>query len=51
LQISLFGPLEILDGSRRLGPADLGGLKPKQLLQILLTERAAEHAPAASPGR
>ncbi len=39
MRISLLGPLEIQEGSRRLGPADFGGLKPKQLLEILLTER------------
>lgn len=39
MHIRLLGPLEIEDGPRRLGPADLGGRKPKQLLEILLTER------------
>lgn len=39
MRIRLLGPLEIEDGPRRLGPADFGGGKPKQLLEILLTER------------
>jgi DNA-binding SARP family transcriptional activator len=37
--IRLFGPLSIEDGSRRLGPADLGGVRPKQVLEILLAAR------------
>jgi len=39
MYIRLFGSLEIEDGFRRLGPDDLGGRKPKQLLEILLNER------------
>src|SRR5215469_18609830 len=39
MHIRLLGPLEIEDGTRRLGPADFSGRKPKQLLEILLTER------------
>ena len=39
MHIRLLGPLEIEDGPRRLGPADFSGRKPKQLLEILLTER------------
>lgn len=39
MDIRLFGPMTIEDGPRRLGPADLGGRKPKQILEILLTER------------
>jgi DNA-binding SARP family transcriptional activator len=39
LIIRLFGPLSIEDGSRRLGPADLGGMRPKQVLEILLAAR------------
>ncbi len=39
MHIRLLGPLEIEDGPRQLGPADFGGRKPKQLLEILLTER------------
>ena len=37
--IRLFGPLSIDDGERRLGPGDLGGVRPKQVLEILLTAR------------
>ncbi|HEX6553305.1 MAG TPA: BTAD domain-containing putative transcriptional regulator [Ktedonobacteraceae bacterium] len=39
MRIRLLGPLGIEGGPRSLGPADLGGRKPKQLLGILLTER------------
>jgi DNA-binding SARP family transcriptional activator len=39
MHIRLLGPLEIEDGQRRFGPTDLGGRKPKQLLEILLNER------------
>lgn len=38
LQIRLFGPLAI-EGARTLGPRDLGGSRPKQVLEILLTAR------------
>ncbi len=38
-RIRLFGPLSIDDGARRLGPADLGGARPKQILEILLAAR------------
>ena len=37
-QIRLFGPLAI-EGARTLGPRDLGGSRPKQVLEILLTAR------------
>jgi DNA-binding SARP family transcriptional activator len=37
--IRLFGPLAIEDGEHRLGPRDLGGARPKQVLQILLAAR------------
>ena len=37
--IRLFGPLEIEDGARTLGPGDLGGTRPKQVLEILLAAR------------
>ncbi|HSC90201.1 MAG TPA: BTAD domain-containing putative transcriptional regulator [Gaiellaceae bacterium] len=37
--IRLFGGLEIEDGDRRLGPRDLGGVRPKQVLEILLAAR------------
>jgi DNA-binding SARP family transcriptional activator len=39
LVIRLLGPLAIEDGERRLGPGDLGGVRPKQVLQILLAAR------------
>src|SRR5689334_22655574 len=38
LLIRLFGPLAI-EGARTLGPRDLGGSRPKQVLEILLTAR------------
>jgi len=37
--IRLFGPLAIQDGGRALGPRDLGGARPKQVLEILLAAR------------
>ena len=37
--IRLFGPLEIEDGERTLGPRDLGGTRPKQVLEILVGAR------------
>lgn len=39
LAIRLFGSLEIRDGERVLGPADLGGVRPKQVLELLLAAR------------
>ena len=39
MYIRLFGSLQIEDGHRWVGPDDLGGRKPKQLLEILLNER------------
>jgi DNA-binding SARP family transcriptional activator len=39
LRIRLFGELTIDDGERTLGPKDLGGLRPKQVLEILLAAR------------
>jgi DNA-binding SARP family transcriptional activator len=35
----LFGPLSVEDGRRSLGPRDLGGTRPKQVLEILLAAR------------
>lgn len=35
----MFGQLSVEDGSRRLGPTDLGGTRPKQVLEILLAAR------------
>jgi DNA-binding SARP family transcriptional activator len=37
--IRLFGPLSIEEGTRTLGPGDLGGVRPKQVLEILVAER------------
>src|SRR5262245_45797860 len=37
--IRLFGTLEIEDGGRVLGPRDLGGTRPKQVLELLLAAR------------
>ena len=37
--IRLFGPLSIEEGTRRLGPRDLGGVRPKQVIEILLAAR------------
>jgi DNA-binding SARP family transcriptional activator len=39
LVIRLFGPLQIEDGERMLGPRDLGGARPRQVLEILLMAR------------
>src|SRR5581483_7614732 len=37
--IRLFGALEVEDGPRTLGSRDLGGARPKQVLEILLAAR------------
>src|SRR5436309_2851447 len=37
--IRLFGALAVEDGPRLLGPRDLGGARPKQVLEILLAAR------------
>jgi DNA-binding SARP family transcriptional activator/pimeloyl-ACP methyl ester carboxylesterase len=37
--VRMFGPLQVEAGGTRLGPRDLGGVKPKQLLEVLLVER------------
>jgi DNA-binding SARP family transcriptional activator len=39
LTIRLFGSIAIEHGDRRLGPRDLGGSRPKQVLEILLAAR------------
>ncbi len=44
ITIRLFGALEIADGERVLGPRDLGGSRPKQVLEILLAARG-HHVP------
>ena len=36
LAIRLFGPVEVQAGGRVLGPRELGGARPKQVLEILL---------------
>jgi DNA-binding SARP family transcriptional activator/pimeloyl-ACP methyl ester carboxylesterase len=35
----MFGPLSVEVAGRRLGPRDLGGRKPKQVLEVLLVNR------------
>ena len=42
--IRMFGALEIQDGDLKLGPGDLGGARPKQVLEILLAARG-HHVP------
>jgi len=37
--VRLFGAIEVQVNSRRLGPRDFGGVKPKQLLEALLVQR------------
>jgi DNA-binding SARP family transcriptional activator len=37
--VRMFGPLQLQAGGTRLGARDLGGVKPKQLLAVLLLER------------
>ncbi len=39
MDISMFGPLQVRDGERVLGPRDLGGVKPRQVLELLLLAR------------
>jgi DNA-binding SARP family transcriptional activator len=39
VNISIFGPLQVICGDRVVGPRDFPGLKPKQLLEILVVER------------
>jgi DNA-binding SARP family transcriptional activator len=39
LEIRMFGPLEVRDGERVRGVGDLGGVRPKQVLEILLAAR------------
>lgn len=39
LTARLFGPLELVVDGRELGARDLGGIKPRQLLELLLVER------------
>jgi DNA-binding SARP family transcriptional activator len=37
--VGLFGPLSVEVDDRRLGPRDFGGLKPTQVLEVLLVQR------------
>ena len=39
VQASVFGTLSVQSGGRRLGPSDLGGVKPKALFEMLLLAR------------
>jgi DNA-binding SARP family transcriptional activator len=39
LTVRMFGALTVQDGPRGLGPRDLGGARPKQVLEILLAAR------------
>jgi DNA-binding SARP family transcriptional activator len=39
MEITMFGTLEVRDGDSRLGPGDLGGVKPRQILELLLLAR------------
>ena len=39
LNINLFGAIDVRSGSARLGARDFGGVKPKQVLEILLLSR------------
>jgi DNA-binding SARP family transcriptional activator len=39
MEIRVLGELEVLDRGRRAGPADLGGSKPKQVLELLTAAR------------
>lgn len=44
LVIRMFGAIEIENGDLKLGPSDLGGARPKQVLEILLAARG-HHVP------
>ena len=37
LKVTLLGPLTVADGDRELAAEDFGGVKPRQLFEILLT--------------
>jgi DNA-binding SARP family transcriptional activator len=39
LAVQLFGPLVVTNGERRAGPRDFSGVKPRQVLEILLAAR------------
>lgn len=44
VRVRLFGSLAVCADGRWLGPRDFGGMKPKQLLEMLLLERACRAA-------
>lgn len=39
MKVQAFGSLVVDDGTRRLGPRDFGGVKPKQLFELLVLHR------------
>jgi DNA-binding SARP family transcriptional activator len=39
LSIEMFGPLRVSTGTGSCGPRNFGGVKPKQVLEVLLVER------------
>lgn len=47
--VRLFGPLTLDVNGGRLGPRDFGGVKPKQVLEVLLVRRgrAVHKGPSA----
>lgn len=42
LHVRLFGTTGVLAGARVLGPGDLGGLKPRRILEVLAVERGRQ---------
>ena len=50
LMIRLFGALAIDDGGRTRGPSEFGGIRPKQVLEILLAARGPSRADGADRG-
>ena len=41
ITVRMFGPLSVRVGERVLGPRDLGGVKPRRLLELLLVQERA----------
>ena len=39
VEVRMFGPIEVRAGSHRLGPRDFGGIKAKQVFELLLAAR------------
>src|SRR5215831_12369994 len=39
IDVRMFGPLAVVSDEREYGPRDLGGIKPKRVLEILLVAR------------